>query len=68
VKFYDSAFTLTKKYALEIANKVNAFVSGSKTKKSIFITFITTFGLKHNIYSRQYVQNELTIDVLFLDL
>jgi predicted AAA+ superfamily ATPase len=68
MKFYNTAFTLTKKYAHEVLNKVNAFVTGTKTKKSIFTTFITTFGLTPNNYSRQYVQNELTMDVLFTDL
>lgn len=68
MKFYDSTYTLTKKYALEIANKIDAFTASTKTKKSIFITFITTYGVTANEYSRQYVQNELTMDALFVDL
>ena len=65
MKFYNTKYTIDKKYANDIAKKVNAFSSSSKTKKSIFVTFITTYGLIRNQYSNQYVQNELTMDVLF---
>ncbi|MFS4493916.1 AAA family ATPase [Maribacter sp. 2308TA10-17] len=68
MKFYNTEFTLNKKYANEIANKSNKFVESTKTKKSVFVTFITTYGLVSNQYSKQYVQNELTIDNLFKKL
>jgi uncharacterized protein len=68
MKFYNSEFTINKKYASEIANKINAFTLKTKTRKSIFVTFITSYGLVTNSYSNQYVQNELTIEHLFADL
>jgi uncharacterized protein len=68
VKFYAGIFTIDKKYAQEIANKTDSFYRSTKTKKSIFITFITTYGVAPNQYSRQYVQNELTMDDLFTEL
>ncbi len=68
MKFYNTEFAVDKKYAAEIAKKVNAFYSGTKTKKSVFVTFITTYGLVQNQYARQYVQNELTMDQLFVKL
>jgi AAA+ ATPase superfamily predicted ATPase len=68
VKFYNTKFTIDKKYAQEILTKVNAFTEDTKTTKSIFVTFITTYGLVFNQYSRQLVQNELTMDHLFIDL
>lgn len=68
MKFYNTTYTLNKKYAAEIANKINAFTASTKTKKNIFVTFITSYGLVANQYSRQYVQNELTIEHLFEDL
>ncbi len=68
MKFYNSEFVISKKYAGEIANKIEAFTLKTKTRKSIFTTFITTYGLKTNKYSNQYVQNELTIKQLFTDL
>ncbi len=68
MKFYNTEFVLNKKYAHEMANKVNKFVESTGTKKSIFVTFITTYGLIPNQYSRQYVQNELTLNHLFTSL
>ena len=68
MKFYNTDYTIDKKYANELAKKVNTFTSKTKTKKSVFVTFITTYGLISNKYSKQFVQNELTMDSLFVDL
>lgn len=68
MKFYNTEFAIDKNYAEEIAKKVNSFCSSTKTKKSVFVTFITTYGLVQNQYARQYVQNELTMDHLFVKL
>jgi AAA+ ATPase superfamily predicted ATPase len=68
IKFYNTKYTINTKYALEIADKVNAFTLSTKTKKSIFVTFITTYGLIENKYSNQIVQNELTLNHLFVSL
>jgi len=68
MKFYNSEFTIDKKYAFEIAKKVDAFVLSTKTRKSIFVTFLTTHGLKKNEYSKQIVQNELIMNHLFVQL
>ena len=68
MKFYNAPFTIDKKYAIDLANKVDAFARGTNTRKSIFVTFITTYGLEENQYSRQHVQNELNMEHLFVDL
>ena len=68
VKFYSSEYAIDKKYAGEIARKINAFSLSTKTKKSVFVTFITTYGLTSNQYSKQHVQNELKMDHLFVEL
>ena len=68
IKFYNTQYSIDKKYATEIINKVNEFTATTNTRKSIFVTFITTFGLKENKYSQQIVQNKLTIDDLFTEL
>ncbi len=68
MKFYNTEYAIDKNYAQEIAKKVNAFCSETKTKKSVFVTFITTYGLVQNQYAKQYVQNELTINHLFVKL
>ena len=65
MKFSLNAFTIDKKYAEELRNKIGTFKSEVKTKKSIYLTMITTFGLTKNQYSTSLVQNDLTMDVLF---
>jgi uncharacterized protein len=65
MKFSLNAFTIDKKYAEELRNKIGAFTSEVKTRKSIYLTMITTFGLNKNQYSMSLVQNDLTMDVLF---
>jgi AAA+ ATPase superfamily predicted ATPase len=36
-----------------------------KTRKNVFITLITSFGLVQNAYSRELVASSLTLDDLF---
>jgi AAA+ ATPase superfamily predicted ATPase len=65
MKFSLNTFTIDKKYAEELRNKIGAFTSEVKPRKSIYLTMITTFGLTRNQYSMSLVQNDLTMDVLF---
>jgi AAA+ ATPase superfamily predicted ATPase len=67
IKFHNAPFTIDKKYAAELIHKQNIFKTATKTKKSVFLTFITTYGLTNNEYYRQLVQNSLSLDDLFLD-
>jgi len=64
MKFSINAYAIDKKYDAELRNKTAAFKTETKTKKSVFLTTLTTFGLKQNAYSGN-VQNDLKMDVLF---
>ena len=64
MKFSNSLFTIDKKYDAELRNKIAAFRTETRTKKALFLTMITTYGLKGNSYSAN-VQNDLKMDVLF---
>lgn len=68
IKFYNTEFTIDKRYAEELLNKIDLFRSQTKTKSSLFLTFITTYGLASNQYRTQIVQNELRMDDLFIEL
>lgn len=57
MKYSESTFTIDKKYASELENKVDVFRQQTNTKKSIFITMITTFGVKNNEYEYTSVEN-----------
>jgi AAA+ ATPase superfamily predicted ATPase len=65
MKFSIDAFTIDKKYAHELRKKISVFREQTKTRKAIFLTMITTFGLKKNIHAISTVQNELTMEDLF---
>ena len=65
IKFSINVFSIDKKYAEELRHKISAFKQETGTRKSVFLTFITTFGLKSNQYSMGLVQNDLTMDSLF---
>lgn len=68
MKFYNTEFAINKKYANEIVKKRNSFSSSTKTKKNVYVTFISTYGLIVNQYSLQHIQNELTMDHLFIEI
>lgn len=68
MKYSINPFIIDKKYAEELRKKIGVFKDETKTRKSVFLTMITTFGLQANIYSAGLVQNDLTMEVLFMDL
>lgn len=65
IKFSIDKFTITKDYDAALRQKIEAFRRATGTKKSIFLTMITTHGLQDNEYRYSVVQNELTMNDLF---
>ncbi len=65
MKFSLNTFTIDKRYDVELRNKIAAFREQTGTKKALFLTMVTTFGLTPNEYSGSVVQNSLTMEVLF---
>lgn len=51
LKFYKDTFVLNKSYAQKLRQKKHIFKTITQTKKQIFITLITTFGLTANKHS-----------------
>ncbi|MCK5137824.1 MAG: ATP-binding protein [Bacteroidales bacterium] len=68
MKYSINPFPIDKRYAEELRNKIGVFRQETNTRKSVFLTMITTFGLKTNSYSAGLVQNDLRMDVLFKDM
>lgn len=66
MKFSVNPFIIDKRYDAELRNKVGAFRTETQTKKSVFLTMLTTFGLQDNSYAGN-VQNDLKMDILFKD-
>lgn len=65
MKFSINTFTIDKKYAGVLRNKIGVFKEETRTRKAVYLTMITTFGLNKNQYSTSLVQNDLTMDILF---
>jgi hypothetical protein len=65
MKFSIEPYTITKSYASQLRQKVAVFRSETGTKKAIYITMITTYGLNQNAHSMGLVQNDLQMEVLF---
>lgn len=65
MKFSIKTFTIDKEYADTLRQKIGIFKEYTKTPKSVWLTFITTFGLTPNTYAKSLVHNELTMDALF---
>jgi uncharacterized protein len=65
-KFSINDVTITNDYAKELREKIGVFKEVSKTKKAVFCTFITTYGVNKNGHANQLVQNEVLMDDLFV--
>jgi len=65
MKFSESEFTVDADYAKLLRQKKEVFKNVTKTRKNIFITMITTFGITDNSWSNDIVSSSLTIECLF---
>jgi hypothetical protein len=64
MKFSQSEYAIDKDYSGQLQNKLDAFATQTGTKKTLFLTMITSYGIKRNQYAG-IVRNELTMDALF---
>jgi hypothetical protein len=58
---------LSKSYAADLRNKITIFKEITETRKQVFLSLLTTFGLKHNEHSLGLIDNALTMDILFAE-
>jgi len=65
MKFSTTRFTIDKAYADDLVRKQEVFKLKSKTKKTLFIVMVTTFGTQDNNYKIGLVQNDIVLDDLF---
>lgn len=66
MKFSTSEFIIDLGYATELKNKLDVLKAKTKTRKTLFLTMITTNGVKENINYVGLVQQNLKMDILFL--
>jgi predicted AAA+ superfamily ATPase len=65
MKFAGDEFVIDKKYASELDNKINIFRRETGTRKTLFLTMITTYGVKRNDYYTGRVLAEVVMEDLF---
>jgi len=66
MKFTDQPFIITKAYAAQLREKKAVFMNETGTKKAVFPTFITSFGVVSNEHSIGLMQQHVSLDDLFL--
>ncbi len=65
MKFYSGPLTITKQTYENLKNKLHQFKTSTKTRKNVFLTTVTTFGVVENAYSTELVTSDLKMDFLF---
>lgn len=66
MKYSIAEFVIDEKYDAVLRNKQSDFLSETKTRKSIHLTFVTTYGVKANAYS-SHVQSQVLLEDLFAE-
>lgn len=64
-KFYNTIYHPTAAQLHDLRGKVARFQAHSRTRKQVFLGFITTFGLLDSPAHQDVIQHSLTMDVLF---
>ncbi|WP_026632683.1 AAA family ATPase [Dyadobacter alkalitolerans] len=65
MKFSAYPFEISKAYASELESKLSVFQQITKTKKTLFLTMLTTYGVKNSTKFPGLVQKDVTMDSLF---
>lgn len=65
MKFASEEFTIDKKYAAELDKILSIFQQTTGTKKTLFLTMITTYGINQNLYYTGRVVSEIKMEDLF---
>ena len=64
MKFSEQPYSISKDYEEKLRNRMVLFKEGTKTRKSLVTTMVTTYGVLKGIHSG-IVQNEVLMDDLF---
>jgi len=65
MKYSDSEFVIDKSYAENLQTKKRVFREQTGSRKTLFITMVTTYGVKKNSQYLSIVDNQLIMDNLF---
>jgi len=65
IKYSPNKYLIDKGYAKELHHKIDTFQKKTKTTKQLFLSFISTYGVKKNLWSEDLVTNEVSLKELF---
>lgn len=65
MKYSEYSYSISKAEDTRLRNRMGSFLEETKTRGGLHLTFISTYGLKKNMYS-DAVRNEVTMDDLFV--
>jgi uncharacterized protein len=68
IKCSDNSFAIDKAYSQNLLKKMEVFRKHTRTKKQIFLSMITTMGLKPTMYSEEIVTNQVILEDLFKEV
>lgn len=65
MKYSNFEFAIDKKYYTNLKHKIETFKNKTRSKKTLFLVMVTTYGVKRNQYFEEIVSEELKMDALF---
>ena len=65
IKFSDKEYIITKEYAKKLVQKIDIFEEVAKPGKQVFLSMITTHGVKKNLYSEDLVDSQVMLKDLW---
>jgi uncharacterized protein len=65
LKFSNAPFSISKGYYDNLKNKLNELKKETRTRKNVFFTMVTPFGVKPNAYSLEIMETEILMKSLF---
>lgn len=68
IKCSDHQFAIDKSYAKELLSKMEIFRKQTRTKKQLFLSMITTHGVKETMYSEEIIAARVNLDDLFKEV
>jgi AAA+ ATPase superfamily predicted ATPase len=68
IKYSEKKYAIDKAYSKVLLKKIEVFKKQTKSKKQIFLSMITTYGLKETMYSEEIVESEVVLEDLFKEV
>ena len=66
IKYYSKPYIIDKSYDTTLRDRLQTLIEHLPSKKTVHLTFISTFGLQQNEYSGQ-IQSQVLLDDLFVE-